>query len=380
MSTPDSIHLRFEGAGTEGAGRTFSIHKWPMAGHDNFDQLPPGTRLCIPQRRGLYTNRPIDRRSVEVDFVKAKSWSLNDEAHVIYACASRDYFVRFIFHAEHVLRNPESQSLQAYHRLIRDAQFHSEHLHDSKIRGILVPVHYGMWFTNTGNWAGKVIMSITQYCGAHWNDLRNSKMNTEANRVLVGRTLEKLHDCGFNHGQMTRTRDLRHVVVDIYEPQLSPEDLWDGEARCYVVDFSDATADHECARRLPVLPLDGYTTEFGCDELKHVTYALEFFDLPTEPSLAKALEWHDTYSLDHPDVRSHYIMMAQREQLFSRHKSLYPVAALVYDSKGGADIRMLPESDEETAVDSDRTTSASPETVAGGLNQLTLDDPDPISV
>ncbi|KAJ7643782.1 hypothetical protein FB45DRAFT_1020600 [Roridomyces roridus] len=379
MSTPDSIHIRFEGPGNSGAGRTFSIHKWPIAGRDNFDPLPRGTRLCISHKRGLFTNQPIDRRSVKVDISEALSWGLNDEAHVIYACTSRHYCVRFIFHAERVLRNPESQSLQAYKRLVRDAQFHSTHLQSSDIKGVLVPVHYGMWMTNTGDWGGKVIMSITQYCGTHWNELQYSRMNTQANRELVGRAFETLHDCDFEHGKMITGRDFRHAVIDIFEPGLTLQDLKTGQARCYIVDFSEAAADHNCARRLPVLPLDGYTAQFGCDELKHVTLALEFFDRPIPAVTSKALAWHDQYISKHPDVPNQYVMMEQRAQFFE-HRTLYPALALVYDSEGRVDIRMASDSDDETTVDSERTNSACPETVAGGLKQLTLDDPDPITV
>ncbi|KAJ7643786.1 hypothetical protein FB45DRAFT_896057 [Roridomyces roridus] len=275
MSTPDCVRLRFEGA-----GRTYSIEKWPIPGFDEEFTLPPGTRLLIPKSGGLFTNQQVDRRSRDVDLDEVESWGLNDEEHVIYARASRHYCIRFIFNAERVLMNAKSQSLPAYKKLVRDAKFHSAHLQNSKIRGFLVPEHYGMWITNTGKWAGKVIMSITQYCGMHWNELQYLKMGTQANRELVGRAFEKLHDCGFNHGKIITDRDFRHAVIDVFEPGLTAEELKNGQARCYIVDFSEATADHKCARRLPVLPLDGYTAQFGCDELKHITLALEFFDRP----------------------------------------------------------------------------------------------------
>ncbi|KAJ7643781.1 hypothetical protein FB45DRAFT_1052671 [Roridomyces roridus] len=376
MSTPpDCVRLRFEGA-----SRTFNIHKWSIPGHDLlFEPLPLDTRLCIPQRKGLYTNRPVDKRSREVDLAEAVSWGLDDEAHVIYACASRHYCVRFIFHAERVLRAPGSQSLQAYRRLVRDAQFHSTHLQNSKIKGFLVPVHYGMWVTNTGDWAGKVIMSVTQYCGMHWNELQYSRMGTQANRELVGRAFEKLHDCGFEHGKMDTDRDFRHAVIDIFEPGLTPQEMKDGEARCYIVDFSEATANHQCARRLPVLPLDKHPAQFGCRELVDVAFSLDFFNRRNieQPVTAQALAWHDQYISDHPDVPNQYVLMEQRAQFFSEYRTLYPALALVHDPEGRIDIRMSSESDDETAVDSDRTNSASPETVAGGLKQLTLDDPDP---
>jgi hypothetical protein len=48
----------------------------------------------------------------------------------------------------------------------------------------MVPVHYGVWLMNTGDWAGKVLFSIAQYCGVAWHGLRFTKFNTEANRFV----------------------------------------------------------------------------------------------------------------------------------------------------------------------------------------------------
>ncbi|KAJ7643784.1 hypothetical protein FB45DRAFT_861377 [Roridomyces roridus] len=386
MSTSDLILLRFEGSDC-----TYNIEKLPIPGYDDFTLLPLGTRLFIPKKSGLFTNRPIDRRSREVDLKEAVSWGLNGEEHVIYARASRHYCIRFIFNAERVLLNAKSQSRPAYKRLVRDAKFHSMHLQNSKIKGIIVPVHYGMWITNTGSWAGKVIMNITQYCGMHWKELQYSMIGTQANRELVGRTLEMLHDCGFNHGEMTGKRDLRPCRVN---------SLGNGIGGLSLSPWCQHHAiERACAVSLPTPPpLRNLTRppDASLGATRHATPPVAraraapcFLRLePSQPSnrrsrrqaratrrgwwedtdtdmsdaspqahpattpplfvaavTSKPLAWHDQYISKHPDVPNQYVMMEQRAQFFE-HRTLYPALALVYDSEGRVDIQMASDSDD----------------------------------
>ncbi|KAJ7780840.1 hypothetical protein DFH07DRAFT_440526 [Mycena maculata] len=110
------------------------------------------------------------------------------------------------------------------------------------IRGRIRTVRYGLWLMERGDWAGNVICSITQWCGKSWNELSRPYMNTEANKILVGRTMELLHDYGAIHGGIIYPADLRHLILDVDAPGLSRADLLNGKAPCYVVDFGDARA------------------------------------------------------------------------------------------------------------------------------------------
>lgn len=97
-------------------------------------------------------------------------------------------------------------------------------------------------------------------------------------RLLVGRTFEALHDSGIDHGGLDGPSDLRHAIIDIYAPGLSRDDLLNGKAPCYIVGFSEAQANHQCARKLPILPLDAFLwyEEVGCVEITDVTILLKF--------------------------------------------------------------------------------------------------------
>jgi hypothetical protein len=217
-----------------------------------------------------------------------------------------------------------------------------------------------------GGLGWKCSCSITQWCGTPWNELAQKKeLNTEANRytllfflfcfrgndslysrILVGRTLELLHDFGVAYGDSFMTQsDLRHVIVDVQEPWLSPEDVRNGKAPCYVVGFGEALIGHECARKLPVLPLDslfcGHTA--GCKELTNLTYALGFMNRsnkcesfsPTclhllmccsKPATytSKAIQWHDEDSKRFPWLPNSAVLIARRARLFKDMPPLYP--------------------------------------------------------
>jgi hypothetical protein len=111
-------------------------------------------------------------------------------------------------------------------------------------------------------------------------------------RILVGCTMETLHDFGVTHGGLVYPADLRHLILDVDAPGLSRDDVLGGKARCYVVDFADARVGHNCARRLPVLPLDAFLTsrEVGCSESEKVTYLLGF--MKTSPLIKRAFLLH----------------------------------------------------------------------------------------
>ncbi|KAJ7650258.1 hypothetical protein FB45DRAFT_887450 [Roridomyces roridus] len=224
--------------------------------------------------------------------------------------------MRFIFNAVHVLGNKQSEPYQAYKRLIADAKFHSLHL--EVLEGRIVPRHYGMWLMDTGNWAGKVLLSITDYCGVSWNDLQSTKWNNPGTRQKIGRTLELMHDVGIKHGELGG--DMRHVLLDVYDPELKPADLSTGKVVCYITGFS-AAKTHNCARKLPVAPLDAWAfgVQVNCREIHQILHHLDYmpFIKPNDASLVtRAIEWHEQYTKDHPDERDVDILIAQRAQLF----------------------------------------------------------------
>ncbi|KAF7337840.1 hypothetical protein MVEN_02006900 [Mycena venus] len=209
-------------------------------------------------------------------------------------------------------------------RLIKDAKFHSTHLAD--VEGLIVPIHYGMWLMDTGEWAGKVLFSITQWCGMSWNELSYTRMNTEANRILVGRTFEALHDYGVDHGGLNDFDNFRHVIIDIHAPGLSREDLLNGKAPCYITCFSEAHVKHSCTRRVPVLPLGSYISaeDVGCNEISDVLLLLDFKKrVNTRVSASQALEWHTKYSALYPDVDNMDALIAQRAKLYPEAPSVY---------------------------------------------------------
>ncbi|KAK7038230.1 hypothetical protein R3P38DRAFT_2905120, partial [Favolaschia claudopus] len=219
-----------------------------------------------------------------------------------------------IFNAERSLHNPDPA--KTYDRLMKDAMFHSDHLEG--VQGLPVPKHYGMWIMNTDDWAGVVVFSLTQFCGIAWNELKCTRFNTEANRISVGRAYEKLHDFGFEHGVFTTSGAFRHVLIDMYAPGLTEQDALNGKAPCYIVGFSEASANHHCRRTLPVLPYDAGSLRpnMCCDEITTVLYGLNLKAPVADKSvLLQALEW---YHKNSHKFSSNWEALVQQRKLFYR--------------------------------------------------------------
>ncbi|KAJ7146231.1 hypothetical protein C8R44DRAFT_10072 [Mycena epipterygia] len=300
-----TIRIQFEGL-----KGSYTARKWriPTIDYDS-DDAPPfepipadSTSLLVTSNKSLYLNRRGDGRPCPVSLENARKWGFNDKesTKLIYARAkssTKRFCLRFVFNAQQSTCDRRTNTFRAYHRLVKDAKFHATHL--IPIEGLLVPFHYGMWLMDTGEWAGKVLFSITQWCGMPWSELSHTKLNTEANRyafpsssslklaqlvsvyrVLVGRAFEALHDHGVDHGGLRHLHDFRHVIIDVHAPNLSRADLLDGKAPCYIVGFSEALADHECARKLPLVPLSAYVEEeeVGCAEIADVILLLDFIN------------------------------------------------------------------------------------------------------
>ncbi|KAJ7439230.1 hypothetical protein FB451DRAFT_1192271 [Mycena latifolia] len=330
------IWVRFEGLQAN-----YFAKQWRIPNHTRpFEPIPDDTRcIIVPRARSLFINGPGDRHREEISLNEASTWGLSSGEYdqAIYARAktanaSKRFCLRMILNVMQSTSDIHSSTFQVYDRLVADAIFHSTHLLDAE--GLFVPLHYGMWVMDTGDWAGKVLFSITQWCGVPWNDLAETKMNTEANRILVGRTFEALHDYGIDHGGGLRcSYDFRHVTIDVEASGLTEADLMNGKAPCYIVDFSEARANHQCARKLPILPLDAFPhrKEVGCREIADVLILLKFMRMPVagaqpDPTThaSQALEWHAKYCERHPDVEPYHVLIAQRERLFHGMPPVYP--------------------------------------------------------
>ncbi|KAJ7627549.1 hypothetical protein DFH06DRAFT_1141711 [Mycena polygramma] len=241
------------------------------------------------------------------------------------ATGTSRFCLRLILNAERFINSPSDERRRAYDRLMREAKFHSTHLVSSE--RYIVPIHYGMWVMDTGRWAGKAFFSVTQWCGVSWNGLSHTEMNTEANRILIARTFEALHDSGFQHGDIISRTSLRHVVIDVDAPGLSKVDLLNGKARCYIVGFSKAQANHRCKRKLPILPINSTLSfeQAGCKEAADVLLFLKFTkNVESEVSASIALDWHRKYRELHPDQSNMIVSIVQRARLYGLMPPVYP--------------------------------------------------------
>ncbi|KAJ7080538.1 hypothetical protein C8R44DRAFT_754297 [Mycena epipterygia] len=390
-----TLRIRFEGLTPDYTAKQWRIPELDYI-TEPFEPIPAdATSILVPRARSVFVNRPGDRRRQDISFEEAKAWGFDhqDDTDLIYAQAkstSTRFCLRLLLNAELSTRDTRSNTFQTYARLVKDAKFHAAHL--INVEGLLVPFHYGMWIMDTGDWAGKVLFSITQWCGMSWHELSRTKMNTEANRILVGRTFEAVHDYGVDHGGLGYASDFRHVILDAHG--LSRADALNGKARCYIVGFSEALANHKCTRKLPILPLDTFLHEkdVGCDEITDVLILIKFMKSAhiTTPA-SKALEWHAKYSEIHPDIQNVHVLMAQRARLYGEMPPVYPELHVEFESDDlyakviimrdrtdSDDQEMAPTEDD---VDGSRADYAAPETVVDSLEtavdklQLTkLDD------
>ncbi|KAK7062213.1 hypothetical protein R3P38DRAFT_2834098, partial [Favolaschia claudopus] len=333
-ATP-TLRIRFEGSGARYTARAFKL---PHQRHD-FEPMPlDDSVLRIPKDSLFFNDRHRHRRE-KVTLDKASMWgsdSLRVDhglpfARVITTSQFR-YCLRFVFNAEKVVSRKRSKHYEALTRLGKDAELYSTSLHALAQEGRFVPLHYGMWIMNTGAWAGKVIFSITQWCGVSWNELSRTDLDTEANRILVGRTFEDLHDCGVDFGGVSGAFVFRQVMLDIEDPNLTRDDILNGGAACYITGYSEAIIGHNCMRRLPILPLGSYipSEEVGCHEIAQVLLLIGFMDDDDDTddtnkrvSPADAIKWHQDYSARFPKMRNGTVLMAQRAKLFPRALPLY---------------------------------------------------------
>ncbi|KAK7062214.1 hypothetical protein R3P38DRAFT_691222 [Favolaschia claudopus] len=326
-----SLKIHFEGSGTR-----YTARRWKIPNHDNpFELMPPDiTTLHIRKAHSLFHNNPHEDVRQEVTLDDAKLWgsdSRYDDAGVVFARAitsSRSRFcLRFVFNVDKFAARKRSPNYRVLARLIKDAKFHSDSMFELAQAGKLVPRHYGMWIMDTGAWAGKVIFSVTQWCGTPWTNLVHTAMDTEENRILVGRAFEDLHDCGIDFGGVSGRDVFRQVVIDLEDPNLTREDRLKGRAPCYITGYSEATGNHNCMRKLPILPLASFLppSHVGCYEIGQVLLLIGFMNGKEGGGVSPstAMQWHKTYSELHPDMHNGNVLMAQRAKLFPKALGLY---------------------------------------------------------
>ncbi|KAJ7672775.1 hypothetical protein B0H17DRAFT_1083948 [Mycena rosella] len=330
-----AIRVRFQGFPS-----SYVATRWQIPNYRREFEAIPENSSCvfIPRTGSIFRNSKGDKRPLELSFDDTRKWGFSDpdDTELIFARAqsadgSELFCLRMVLNAQHSTTNTHSNTFRVFTKLVKDAKFHSTHLVEAE--GSFVPIHYGMWIMDTGEWAGKVLFSITQWCGISWNALSRTKMNTEVNRILIGRTFEALHDFGIDHGGLPSPYDLRHVLIDVHAPGLSRSDLLDGKAPCYIVDFSEARANHECTRKLPILPTDMFLrdAQVGCVEITDALRMLKFMRTVSNRTpgsvaipTAKALEWHAQYSRLYPDAQNVHVLVAQRAKLYHSMPPVYP--------------------------------------------------------
>ncbi|KAJ7100142.1 hypothetical protein B0H15DRAFT_509812 [Mycena belliarum] len=332
-----AIWVRFTGL-----PHKFPAKSWRIPDHTgSFVSLPPNTPyIIIFEDEAIFANQLGSKRRRTLSLDQTRTWGHNgdDDCQAIYAQAqtpdadpTKVFCLRMILNAKHSTSDDSSASFQVYDKLVRDAEFHSNHLRG--LEGVHVPLHYGMWIMDTGDWAGTVLFSLTQWCGTSWNELQYTTLNTEANRILVGRSYEALHDFGIFCGGLDRVHDFRHVIFDVYAPGLTPAQRLNGEAPCYIVDFSEARADHSCKRTVPVLPLDSILSVnvVGCREMTDALFLLKFMP-PIKPTkqLLEVVAWHSEYSKRHPDQPGWQVRAAQRAKLYPDMPPVHPQYKLAF--------------------------------------------------
>ncbi|KAF7314456.1 hypothetical protein MKEN_00918400 [Mycena kentingensis (nom. inval.)] len=305
-----------------------------------FNPFPPEIHILTIAPQHVHMNRIEDDLRGVLPLREARAWALEyDEERLVYAKAQaadgRSFCLRFLFNAKFALHDKHSENYNHYLRMLKDADNYVQH---SRIAGVLTPPHYGLWAMDTGAFAGMVLVSITRWGGQTWHSLRQTEFNTEANRILVGRTLEMLHDTGleFNGGMGSRS-DLRHVLLDLDDPRLSKTSKLEGHARCYIVGLSDLR-EHVCDRKLPSLPLgrDVRVPEFGCREIRHTSFYLDFLEeSPIRDVATDAIQWLNECQNRHQSHAQWALLVAQRNKWFAQHPAVYSnLTASVEDDTG----------------------------------------------
>ncbi|KAF7292738.1 hypothetical protein MIND_01172100 [Mycena indigotica] len=351
------IELRFEGSQTS----TFSARMWRIPGVDGpFTALHTTEHAFTIAPNSVFINNYAGYHRTVMKLDEAKRWGLVEDSRLVFARARASngqlFCLRFIFHADRVARKGDPTRNQRFIRaLIDDAKFYLENL--QTVAGVLVPQNYGMWVMDTGDWAGKVLFSLTEWCGIPWKTLIGTKLDTRANRQLVARTLEMFHDLGVKiNGKrhLGSDEDFTHILLDIDDPHPTSEMAASGQARCFIADFAHAKR-HKCRRTLPLVSLgnDAFNLlvsslrlNMCCRELENAAFLLGLMPArpyktdPPETPIEEAIKWHADYSAAHPSYPNSVVLIAQRAALFPSSLPLYPGLEVSGPSKENVDVKL----------------------------------------
>ncbi|KAF7314499.1 hypothetical protein MKEN_00922900 [Mycena kentingensis (nom. inval.)] len=336
--------LEIEVSFTGHPAQNFAAKRWSTPEIQGpFSALPAENNSLTIPNDGLFVNSigPDVRRVLSLR--EFREWGITDEdeKRIVYARAQAGdgttFCLRFILNA----RRAAHKRSPNYVRLLKDADNYVKF--GRAAAGIILPVCYGMWVMETGDFAGTVLFIMSQWCGETWKSLMGTQYDTEANRVLIGRTLEVLHDVGLAFdGIVGSNKDFTHILLDIHAPNIPITSKADGNARCFIAGLSNLV-QHQCQRRLPVLPLGAHipSQEFGCRELRNCAVLLGFLLntlppanpiipkpayllVPERQAFAKsAIAWLTSYPIEDRPVPPIVLRMAQRQLHFPTYPPLY---------------------------------------------------------
>ncbi|KAF7314498.1 hypothetical protein MKEN_00922800 [Mycena kentingensis (nom. inval.)] len=346
MSSNNRIEITFEGI-RDPNPKIFTARLLRVSGAARPLLALPAQHACGKFRisnESLFMNRVSDNIRGVLPLHEVQRWGLDgrQEARIPYARARTadgcNYCFRFIFNIDAILKQRGSHNYGLYQKLLDDARMFSERARNAA--GLFIPHHFGVWAAETGVFAGTVLIAVTYWAGEPWPTLVRTKYNTLENKILIGRTLEMLHDVGIQiNGNMGDSGALCNVLLDFSDPGLSEDDRLSGRASCFVTGLVSADAPHNCQRRLPVLPLDCFvpSRDFGCHELANAALQLDFLPLtiPRQPFVllvTDALEFHKKYSeSEQYQYPNSSILLAQRKVFFDDFCPVYAGLAVSFD-------------------------------------------------
>ncbi|TRM67176.1 hypothetical protein BD626DRAFT_426999 [Schizophyllum amplum] len=227
---------------------------------NTFHTLPNARLITAPPRVGG-KRLPFEKYSTCLSEWKSTS-SLVFYAEAVRpdrAAPRQRFALKVAFHVE----EPSSGGGQLKDGFRKEALTYRWHL--SKIQGVAVPKHYGVWYGRT-SWGATVACAIMEW-GGHPYDCRvvDPQLTRPDRRTKVMQALKAVHDAGLQHNNLIPDTSL-HFLYDLVEEKAS------------IVDFSNAEK-HKCMLRME---MKAYTTPplphiFGCDELWDLATTIGFF-------------------------------------------------------------------------------------------------------
>ncbi|KAJ7368329.1 hypothetical protein DFH08DRAFT_947254 [Mycena albidolilacea] len=83
-------------------------------------------------------------------------------------------------------------------------------------------------------------------------------------------------------------------------PRVSPKPTcWKAKPPAIIACFTEARPNHQCRRRVPIVPFDVYPDEkeVGCLDTSNILSLLDFLSRPdAKPTFSQAVEWYTEYT------------------------------------------------------------------------------------